>query len=1123
MKHFVIGDTECISATTRARGVEYFAGGRVNLVSVVSDLVRAQVKGQGASSYDVDIYLDLLDGELIVDDSDCDCPAFMKYDGPCKHVVATAYEALDFLNRLGRDDFDVLKQGGDLIQAGVKSRSKGSAAQKVTTMDKLREQSNPPAKKEKQTDQQAVDLMSRKNNLALERLGARSGAQKPLTLEAVLNWHSNHGYYLTLKVGNDRLFVVMDLNEFRQAILDELSLTFGQNNVLWLGRRAFKDSSKPLLDFFLSHYNAAVYHRYFYYNPATPKKMMMLNRSFFDDLFSALENRTFLFIDNDAKVKDKDARFKVVQEDLALTIKLVSFAEGAHLLLEGDLNVFYGIDRLHFIKGNRLITTSPAYSSACLDLLDALIQTEGRLYFHASDLPFLFTNVLPEVEPFLDVRIADGLEALAPPPLLTKIYLDATEDGGITARMEFSYGEASHLAFGDKSFSESYDRIRETLAEDLLASYMGRHVVDPGTLFMDGKDEEAVFIFATKGVIALGEIAEVYASEEFQLIKVRPSATTSVGVKVDGRLLSLDIDIDGIDFNEIARILSGYRKAKKYIRLRDGSFLSLEDDAIHELSVMLDSLDISESALARSDGHIEMDVSKSMFVDSLIRQSGSLACSRDEGLRSIVHAIEEASRASYALPNALEDVLRSYQKEGFRWLCTLEALRFGGILADDMGLGKTLQVLALLMAKKIEGRLTRPSVVICPASLVLNWAEEAKRFTPDLFVVPQLGNAEERRVTIGQLERVDVLVCSYDQMRRDVDHFQRYELDYVILDEAQMIKNQNTINARAVKKLNSANMLALTGTPIENNLAELWSIFDFLMPGYLFNYAHFQRRFEKPIVKEFDDERTEILRALVRPFILRRLKSEVLRELPPKIESILTVEMNKEQRSLYLAMLANTKKELAVKLAEATGQQGRIAVLAALTRLRQLCCDPALVYQDYRDGSAKLEACLELLTNCIEGGHRVLLFSQFTSMLDILESRLRSKLMRFFRLDGSTSKMERMKLVQSFNEGEVPIFLISLKAGGTGLNLTGADVVVHFDPWWNLSAQNQATDRTHRIGQTRSVQVFKLICKATIEERILALQERKAALAESIIQSGGNAFDALSSEELLALFDEDAV
>jgi SNF2 family DNA or RNA helicase len=366
----------------------------------------------------------------------------------------------------------------------------------------------------------------------------------------------------------------------------------------------------------------------------------------------------------------------------------------------------------------------------------------------------------------------------------------------------------------------------------------------------------------------------------------------------------------------------------------------------------------------------------------------------------------------------------------------------------------------------------------------------------------------------------DVVFTSYDLLKRDIESYEEAEFRFVVIDDAQYIKNQNTQNAKAVKRLKGGTRIALTGTPIENSLAELWSIFDFLMPGYLYTYNHFKSKYETRITKKNDSAASERLRELVRPFILRRLKGSVLKELPEKIESVSYSTMSDEQRKLYIAAMAQAKKDLSAKLEESGAAQSRIMILAALTRLRQICCDPSLVYDGYGGGSAKLDACMELIASCIDGGHRILLFSQFTSMLAIIEERISADGIPYCILTGSTPKTERLRLVNSFNDGDTPIFLISLKAGGTGLNLTGADIVIHYDPWWNVSAQNQATDRAHRIGQTNAVQVFKLIAKDSVEERILEMQAKKAALADAVIEEGGGELAALTEEELLSLFSE---
>lgn len=461
--------------------------------------------------------------------------------------------------------------------------------------------------------------------------------------------------------------------------------------------------------------------------------------------------------------------------------------------------------------------------------------------------------------------------------------------------------------------------------------------------------------------------------------------------------------------------------------------------------------------------------------------------------------------------------LRPYQKFGFRWLMTLGAMGFGGILADDMGLGKTVQAIAYLVAVKenYEGDTHRHSLIICPASLVYNWESEIHRFAPGLTVETVVGGAGSRKEKIRK-SRADILLTSYDLLKRDVEAYQEALFDTVFIDEAQNIKNHGTQTAKAVKALGCARRFALTGTPIENSLSELWSIFDFLMPGFLGGYKHFKEKYEQPVAARQDEVAAERLRRMIRPFILRRLKKEVLKELPDKLEEVVYSRMETAQREIYEARVQRLLDSLS-KQSQEEYRVGKLQILAELTHLRQLCCDPSLVYENYNGGAAKVDTCVELVNNAVEAGNKVLLFSQFTSMLDIIRRRLDEEGIGYYILTGSTSKEKRNELVKSFNGDRPPVFLISLKAGGTGLNLTAASIVIHFDPWWNQAAQNQATDRAHRIGQQQVVTVYKLIMKDTLEEKILEMQERKAGLSEEIMADGSISEVIGSKEEFMEI------
>ena len=435
--------------------------------------------------------------------------------------------------------------------------------------------------------------------------------------------------------------------------------------------------------------------------------------------------------------------------------------------------------------------------------------------------------------------------------------------------------------------------------------------------------------------------------------------------------------------------------------------------------------------------------------------------------------------------------------------------------------GKTLQVIAVILEDKKEETRKLPSIVVSPSSLTLNWKNEIEKFAPSLKSIVIRGSLRERKNLIEKISENDVVITSYDLLKRDIDLYIEKNLNfrYIIADEAQYIKNSNTQNAKSLKDLQGETRFALTGTPIENSLAELWSIFDYIMPGYLFGYAKFKREYETRIVKEQDEETMKRLKTMIEPFILRRTKAQVLTELPDKTITVMKNEMEGEQEKIYLSYMAQTKKEIMQEIETQGFEKSQIKILSLLTRLRQICCHPALFIENYKGESSKLTQALELIENAIEADHKILLFSTYTSMFDIIEKELQNRNIEYYKLTGSTKVDERIKMVDDFNKNpNIKIFLISLKAGGTGLNLTGADLVIHYDPWWNISAENQATDRAYRIGQKNNVQVYKLITKNSIEEKINELQEKKAALIDDVLDTNQTFINKLSKDDIMNLF-----
>ncbi|MGZ1152953.1 DEAD/DEAH box helicase [Lactobacillus delbrueckii subsp. bulgaricus] len=470
-------------------------------------------------------------------------------------------------------------------------------------------------------------------------------------------------------------------------------------------------------------------------------------------------------------------------------------------------------------------------------------------------------------------------------------------------------------------------------------------------------------------------------------------------------------------------------------------------------------------------------------------------------------------QADRALARA--EMLEEFDQDALEDVKLLAQHGFGGILADEMGLGKTLQVISLLASQKDQ-----PSLIVAPASLVLNWEAEFKKFAPEMKTLVLSGSKKERSGQLADLTDIDVVITSYDLLKRDIANYEPHTFAYEVIDEAQMIKNPRTAAAKSVSVVKAKHRFALTGTPIENRLSELWSIFNFVMPGFLKSYREFKKDFESPIVKEDDQDCLNRLSQMVGPFILRRLKKDVLKDLPDKLEEVRYVGVGKEQRRLYDAEIARLKNKVMAEDDECIKRE-QIEILAALTRIREICCDPGLLYEDYKGESEKRLACVDLIKSAIDGGHKVLLFSQFTSMLDLLEESLKAEEIGFLRIDGQTPKARRLTLVNVFNHKDSPakVFLISLKAGGTGLNLIGADTVIHYDPWWNVAAQNQATDRAHRIGQEKKVTVYKLIAKDTVEEAILDLQEAKNLLVQGILTAESVSSASLQKEDLLKILD----
>ncbi len=728
-----------------------------------------------------------------------------------------------------------------------------------------------------------------------------------------------------------------------------------------------------------------------------------------------------------------------------------------------------------------------------------------------------YYRVLPALQGNPQVSVVDNVGALIEGVLPSEpqfvFYLDITGKR-ITCDTRVRYDEFT-FRLGQSPASLPPRRRDIDQEQRVLLAVHGffPRIDNAAELFYVHNDDDTLVNILSDGVAVLSQYGEVNGSEAFKRVRVRPAPQPRISVRIDGGLLDLSVQTKDMSEDELLALLASYRQKRVWHRLSSGEFIDLRDTAaLDALDETARAMDVSLEDLIR--GSAELPAYRALYVDKLLEAHNAVAASRDRVFKSLIRSFQTIKDSDFDAPEALSDALRPYQLYGFRWLCTLAQAGFGGILADEMGLGKTVQMLAFLQAQR-DGGEKKPALVVCPASLVYNWQDECRKFAPGLRIEPLAGALRQRKAQLADMT-ADIYVTSYDLLRRDIALYDRITFSTVVLDEAQYVKNQRASVSKVVRVLKAEHRFALTGTPIENRLSELWSIFDFLMPGFLYAAKEFSARFEGPIMKQKDAQATAKLSAMTGPFILRRRKADVLKDLPEKLEEARSFQMEEDQRKLYDAQLVRMKALLASS--SDTGED-KLRILAEITRLRQLCCDPSLLFEGYDGTSAKRAACLEMIQNAMDAGHRMLVFSQFTSMLALLEADLKAADIPFYTLTGATPKLERIRLVNAFNDGDVPVFLISLKAGGTGLNLTGADVVIHYDPWWNLAVQNQATDRAHRIGQTRQVTVIKLIAADTIEERIVRLQDTKRELADAIIGGENTSLMSLSRDELLALLE----
>ena len=707
-------------------------------------------------------------------------------------------------------------------------------------------------------------------------------------------------------------------------------------------------------------------------------------------------------------------------------------------------------------------------------------------------LPFLLREAAVTIDPALESRFLRL-------PLKARVYLDK-KDGDVTAKVSFSYGQIELDPFDPASVPGDTLLLRDAAGERSVLDELARdgfHIYK-NHVYLSGS--ERIYAFFTEGADRLTQCAEVFFSNDFKRMAPRKPLFRGM-LRLHSGQLQLEMLDGATPVEELYPLLDALRKRLRYFRFKSGDYIDLTDAAKWQplAEAMMETVD--------AVGRQELGASWAAYLSALIRENGL-------DIQLDAQAAQAAS-LSFTPPLPPIDCLRPYQERGFAWLLSLHALGMGGILADDMGLGKTVQTLAALLSVKQNSPDRKPSLIVAPTSLTYNWLSECARFTPQLSVMLLSGGQATRSEQIEALrggEAPDLIITSYPLIRRDILLMKDIPFRFAILDEAQQIKNVQSVGAHAVKLLTAETRIALTGTPMENHAGELWSLFDFVLPGYLPRYTDFLRRWG-------EGQNADDLRRRIRPFLMRRVKGDVLGELPEKLESVLMAELPPEQRRVYDAALLQKRERVNQILQDRGLGHGRAEVLSAITELRQICCHPALCLPDYDGVSGKLELLMDVLPGSLAAGRRALIFSQFTSMLRIIEKRLILEGIPCLYLDGETPPAKRLELTERFNGGETDVFLISLKAGGTGLNLTGADLVIHYDPWWNPTAEEQATGRAHRIGQTKKVEVLRLVVHHSIEEQVLKMSDRKRRLFDKLITPGEEMPTKLTEKDILSLFD----
>lgn len=1056
---------------TYSRGLQYYKNNQVVSASYSSQKKRYLFTVKGNYNYTV-VVEESKDGGV---NYHCNCPSSLKENGACKHVVASLLYLLKYQEQ------------------ETASESKNPEEQKIRKI---------------------IDYFSvQEDNLSV---GETFHLGAVINIPSILKKDQNYSY-LSVVAGGERSYKVQSLKKFLSDLYSGENILLGKQFKYINGESRFDKSSKEFVDYMLEVYEL---HNMMSENVRTAKlynksQMLMTKNMLFKvlsmftetpftlELYSkTYENVTFQVgnpkLEYEISMNDDAIFMDYQKEEMSPVIPIMSSGE---LLYHNG--VVYLPDK-KFIRNY-------------VPFFRLLGKDKEPLVFEGESKKQFLEYVLPKISDTMNLDIPDELKQFyLTYDLQIEVYLDRYQNG-LKAEVRYIYGDVNFNSF-QNAVKDSFIIVRQREKEDDFIGKLLSLDFVPYQNFYILKDDEKIYEFIQDGVAELEPNCTMFYSESFKKLRIKGPGKAHAGLRMNSGLdmLEFDLSYDDIPKEEITSMFQAYRLKKKFFRLKDGSFINLNDDSMNEMADVLKLLKLDK--VKEETESFLLPKQNALYLDKLFSDK-KIAYDKDQNVSEFINKIQNPMIYEHKMPDRIYATLRGYQESGVKWLLTLSELRLGGILADDMGLGKTLQSIVYIayQLQNIEESKQKPFLIVCPTSLTYNWMDEFEEFAPWIRCRVIDGNPKIRQELIESYQQVHVLITSYPLLRRDLEIYEKIEFDTMFIDEAQFIKNSSSLSAKAVKRMKADHYFALTGTPIENSLSELWSIFDFILPDFLFSHNKFVELYEKPIMHG-DENAVHDLERHIAPFILRRMKKDVLKELPDKYETKLLTELTEEQKKVYAAYIDSIRNEMNEAIRENGVEKNKMRILAVLTRLRQICCHPATFIDNYEGGSGKLDLLLEVLHDALANEHRVLIFSQFTSMFEIIMKELKARNIEYFYIEGSTKNIDRQNYVKRFNDGERQVFLISLKAGGTGLNLVGADTVIHYDPWWNPAVEEQATDRAYRIGQVNKVHVMKLITKGTIEEKIYKLQQKKRHLSDSVIHSKEVFLNTLSNEELMELF-----